>query len=214
MTRKGPLLTLLGGGVLGVALLVASVSAASREGDPAPAAAGQQSETAAASPTAQATQSAEPALEEPVTYVGSVDEGGASVAIVINGEEATAYVCDGDTVEAWLSGEARNGELLLSGDDGTLTGSYDADQADGETEVQGRGWTFTIGSVAPPEGLYQVADTIAGGAEVAGGWIILPDGTQVGLLTVDGQTTPAPALDPDTGEVAVGGETLTTERVG
>lgn len=214
MTRKGPLLTLLGGGALAVGLLIASINATGGQDDQDPQLAGEATPGAGPSgePSAEPT---EPAGEpEPVTYVGSVDGGGASVAVIIDGDEATAYVCDGGTVEAWLRGDARNGELLLDADNGSLVGSYDSEQADGETTVDGRDWTFTIDEVAPPEGLYQVADTVVGGAEVEGGWIVLPDGTQVGVLTVDGDSGPAPAIDPDTGDVDINGRTVTAERQG
>jgi hypothetical protein len=72
-------------------------------------------------------------------------------------------------------------------------------------------WGRTIlRQVNPPRGLYRVADTIDG-AEVTGGWIVLPSGRQVGLLTVDGRSRPAPGLDPVTGRVTIGGHTLTAQ---
>lgn len=222
MSKRGPLLTLVGGGAVAAALLVASVNAARGGDDRDDTAAGattppEVTESPTGAPTDEPTD--EPPADadnepDPVTYVGWVDGGGASVAIIIDGDEATAYVCDGATVEVWLSGPARNGELLLDGEEGTLTGSYDADQATGETTAQGIDWTFTVEEVAAPEGLYRVADTIVGGAEVDGGWIVLPDGTQVGVLTVDGTPAPAPALDPAAGEVEVDGETVTVDRQG
>jgi hypothetical protein len=217
MARKGPLLTLLGGGVLAAGLLVASINAASGQRDDAePDLAGAGQETPSpASESPEPVDSPEPEEEtEPVTYVGWVDGGGASVAIIIDGDEATAYVCDGVTVEAWLRGPAINGELVLTGDDGELIGSYDDTQATGRTVALGREWTFTIEEVAPPEGLYAFADTIVGGAEVDGGWIVLPDGTQIGVLTVDGQSGPAPELDLATGQVEIEGTTVTVERRG
>ena len=41
----------------------------------------------------------------------------------------------------------------------------------------------TTGEATSPDA---AADTVAGGAEVRGGWIVLPDGSQVGVVTVDG----------------------------
>jgi serine/threonine-protein kinase len=49
---------------------------------------------------------------------------------------------------------------------------------------------------------------------VVGGWIVLPDGTQVGALNVDGQTQPAPALDVESGQATVNGTVVTPERLG
>jgi hypothetical protein len=215
MKNRGPLVTLLGGAALAAVLLIASIIAATGSGDdPDPALAGDSSPSPEVSPAPGQTEPAPAEEPEPVTYVGWADGGGASVAIIVTGDEAIAYVCDGATVEAWLSGSARNGELLLSGDAGTLTGSYDDALASGETSASGRDFTFSIETVAAPEGLYRFADTIAGGADVVGGWIVLPDGTQVGALTVDEVTGPAPALDLRTGRVDIGGTTVSPDRLG
>jgi hypothetical protein len=216
MKNKGPLVTLLGGGALAAVLLTASIIAATGNGDdPDPLAGDGATPTPEASPEPDEVESPQPVEEpEPVTYVGWADGGGASVAIIVTGDEAIAYVCDGFTVEAWLRGSARNGELLLSGDDGTLTGSYDDALATGETTASGRDFTFSVELVAPPEGLYRFADTIVGGADVVAGWIVLPDGTQIGAVTVDGVTGPAPALNLDTGQVQIEGVTVTPDRLG
>jgi len=214
MARKGPLLTLLGGAVLAGALLGANLLVTADDPDGELAAAGT-SPTPTAAPAAQPSPTPEPPAEqaEPVTYVGRVDGGGASVAIVIDGDQATGYVCDG-VIEAWLTGATGDGELALRGQRGELTARFDAGSAAGQVTADGRSWSFTIEQVAPPEGLYRVADTILGGAEVDGGWIILPDGTQIGVLTVGGQSEPAPELDPDTGAVTIDGAEVTADRVG
>lgn len=229
MARNGPLFTLLSGAVLGIGLLVGAMAATPDE-DPTAAEAAAEStpgDDATPSPTPEPTAeptpepTAEPTPEpstpadepEPVTYVGYVDGGGASVAVIVTGDEAIAYVCDGASVEAWLSGSAEDGRLDLTGERGTLTGTLGDQQASGEAVADGITWTFTVEEVAPPEGLYRFADTIAGGAEVVGGWIVLPDGTQVGAVNVDGETGPASEIDLDTGEVSVEGVVVTPERV-
>lgn len=218
MRRNGPLLTLLAGASLAAALLVASVAATGEPGgDPVLADATPGAEPAP--PAVEESVAPEPAPEpedelEPVTYVGWVDGGGASVAIIVDGDDTIAYVCDGATAEAWLQGGASDGQLYLTGAGGSLVASYDDRQATGQTTVAGRTWTFTAEQVAPPEGLYRFADTIAGGAEVIGGWIVLPDGSQVGVLTVGGDPQPAPAWDPDTGVVTIDGYLVTPQRQG
>ncbi|MFW6034456.1 MAG: hypothetical protein ACOC9R_04900 [bacterium] len=229
MARNGPLFTLLSGAVLGIGLLVAAMAATPDEEPAAAEAAAETSPGQDATPSPTPEPTAEPTAEptpeptpepstptaepEPVTYVGYVDGGGASVAVIVTGDEATAYVCDGASVEAWLSGSAEDGRLDLSGDRGSLTGTLDDQQATGEAIADDITWTFTIEEVAPPEGLYRFADTVAGGAEVVGGWIVLPDGTQVGAVNVDGETGPASEIDLDTGEVPVEGVVVTPERV-
>jgi serine/threonine-protein kinase len=216
MRQKGPLLTLLTGGALAAGLLVASIAATAGgpAEDPSLASGATPSAEPAPSPPAE-TSPPEPEPELPaVTYVGSVDGGGASVAIIVDGDDTIAYVCDGASVEAWLQGSADAGELDLTGDGGSLIARYDDQQAVGETTVAGRTWTFTIEEVANPEGLYRFADTVVGGAEVVGGWIVLPDGTQVGVLAVDGEPQPAPRLNPETGEVLIDGQVVTAQRQG
>jgi len=227
MARKGPLLTLLGGGVLAGILLVANVMATAEEPDVDGDLAGAQGDAPATTapapaptdteePTPEPTYSEEPTPEpspEPVTYVGRTDDEAAAVAVIFNGDEATGYVCDGVT-EAWLNGEVADGELELSGEDAELTASFDDDAVTGEVTAGGQTWSFEIEYVAPPEGLYRVADSILGGAEVDGGWIVLPDGTQVGLLTVGGKSRPAPELDTGAGEVTVGDDTIPVDRLG
>lgn len=233
MARNGPLFTLLSGGVLGIGLLVAAMvatpeedasAAADATAEPSPTAEAEQDETPTPDPepTPEQTPEPEPTPEpttspeapEPVTYVGYVDGGGASVAVIVTGDEAIAYVCDGASVEAWLSGSAEDGRLDLTGERGSLTGSLGDGQASGDANADGVTWTFTVEEVAPPEGLYRFADTIAGGADVVGGWIVLPDGTQVGAVNVDGETGPASEIDMGTGEVTVEGVVVTPERQG
>lgn len=217
MTRTGPLLTLLAGGALAAGLMIANIAVTAGEdgaGDDLAATGATPSATPAPSPTsAEPSPEAAPEPAEPITYVGRTDDGAAAVAIVLAGPDATGYVCDGVT-EAWLTGPADPAALALRGDHGELTARYDQSSATGEVTANGQTWSFTIEQVPPPEGLYRVADSILGGAEVDGGWIVLPDGTQIGLLTVDGQPRPAPALDPDTGAVTIDGRTVTADRVG
>lgn len=228
-TRNGPLLTLLSGAALGIGLLVASTIAASPPDDDVASAADTTQDPAVSTetprsepspvsaPSPEEAETVEPAEEvepDPVTYVGYVDGGGASVAVIVTGDEAIAYVCDGASVEAWLDGSAEDGRLDLTGTNGTLTGAYDERGATGEATVGDHSWTFTIEEVAAPEGLYRFADTIAGEADVVAGWIVLPDGTQIGAVTSDGVTGPAPELDLATGTAVLDGETVEPQRQG
>jgi hypothetical protein len=235
MSRSHPLATLLTGGALAAGLLIASMAATPEQpaaDDEAVPVVTDSPEPDETEPTAESDEDVdepEPAdtpddtdeqtpprdeAPEPVTYVGYVDGGGASVAVIVDGDEAIAYVCDGQSREAWLSGVAVDGQLELTGDRGSLSASYDDSIVEGEATVDGQAWTFSITQVDPPEGLYQFADTVAGGAEVVGGWIVLPDGSQVGAVNVDGETQPAEPLDVTTGQVTVEGEVVTAEFQG
>jgi hypothetical protein len=158
------------------------------------------------------TQTREPPEKErPRTYVGRVDGREATLAVVDQGGEATAYFCDGVSLESWLGGDATTSRLKLSGDNGRLKATIEGGEATGSVRIEGQEFGFTLGQVSAPRGLYRFADTVDG-AEVVGGWIVLPSGRQVGLVTVDGQSQPAPRLDPATGEVTVDGQTLTAQR--
>ena len=229
MRRSGPLLTLLVGLVLGIGLLVLSMNATN--GDPdEQAAAGT---AASASPTATAPvptaqtgppkteppQTAEPAAapapapEAPATYAGRVDGGAATVAIAINGGQAVAYVCDGRQIEAWLQGPASGGTMALIGAGGAnLTGTYGNGVSAGSVAADGKAWTFTAPVAQEPAGLYRATATVAG-ARVVGGWIVLPDGSQVGVMTEDGRRAPAPPLDVATGQANVAGTAIAAERM-
>jgi hypothetical protein len=167
-------------------------------------------ETEVTESPAPTSESPSPEKKRTTTFVGEVDGGAGTLAVVDHGGEATAYFCDGASLEAWLGGSFTAGRLRLSGDNGALRGSFNGRQATGSVLVEGQRFGFTLRQVSPPRGLYRVADTIDG-AEVAGGWIVLPGGRQIGVLTVDGRSRPAPRLDPATGRVTIDGRTLTAE---
>ncbi len=219
MRRSGPLLTLLVGLVLGVGLLVASMNAANPD-QPASAETTASASPTATAPPAQTTppqtappQTPAPAPEAPATYAGRVDGGAATVAIAIAGGQAVAYVCDGRQIEAWLQGPAAGGTLALIGTGGAnLTGTYGNGVAAGSVATDGKQWTFTAPVAPEPAGLYRATATVAG-ARVVGGWIVLPDGSQVGVVTEDGRRAPAPPLDVATGQASVDGTTITAERM-
>ena len=215
MRRSGPLLTLLVGLVLGVGLLVLSMNATNRADEQAAA-----QVTASASPTATATvppaqteppQTPEPA--PPATYAGRVDGGAATVAIAMNAGLAVAYVCDGRQIEAWLQGPTSGGTMALIGAGGAnLTGTYGNGVSAGSVAAAGKTWTFTAPVAQEPAGLYRATASVAG-ARVVGGWIVLPDGAQVGVLTEDGRPAAAPPLDVATGQASVGGTPIAAERM-
>ncbi|MDI6102464.1 serine/threonine-protein kinase [Actinoplanes sp. NEAU-A12] len=146
-----------------------------------------------------------------VTMAGKVDDDAGTLAISIRDGQAIAYICDGDRLEAWLKGTAQNGLLNLTGKkDSKITGLFDANRAAGEITVEGRAHRFEIGVVRKPSGLYRLAGQV-GGAKVAGSWIVLPDGRQVGvLIRGEGeQVGPAPVLDVANRTTTVDGATVT-----
>jgi hypothetical protein len=204
MKRFGPLLTLAAGVLVAAVLMVLNLNAtANKAAQNTAAAADQPNPTATTpAPTTAAPTTAAPAKEEtpaapapPVTYAGGVGGGGASIAIAVKDGQAIAYLCDGATAEAWLQGSARNGQLSLTGaDNASLTGSFGNGRAEGVVTAAGRDWSFSVGAVEAPSGLYRAAATVAN-ASVVGGWIVLADGTQVGTQRKGSTVSPVAPLN-------------------
>ena len=219
MKRNTPLITLLTGAALGIALLVASMLATpsnaptgyagAATSTPASAAVASSS-AAATSPTATAT--ANPQFR--ADYAGRVKGGiHASVAISIHGTQAIAYACNGSSVEAWLKGTAAGGRLALTGKNGAvLTGNYDSRRAFGNVSADGITYAFSVYPVPKTSGLYQATADVRG-ATIKAGWIVLPDGTQVGSVALNADAavpsaTAAPPLDVATGTAQDGNTVL------
>lgn len=222
MRHKGPIFTLLAGLALAAVLMVLNLTATNRNrnnGDNAAnaganATATTTSELGTAPTTAPATAAptkAPPAAQ--VTYAGRVSGGGATIAIAIKDGKAVAYLCDGNRAEAWLQGTASNGELKLAGSgNATLTGSYGNGVAAGAISATGKKWTFAVGTVKAPSGLYRAAANVRN-ARIVGGWIVLASGEQVGVLNVAGEEQPAPPLNTATNTTTVDGTVITANPV-
>ncbi|MFF0722925.1 hypothetical protein [Micromonospora sp. NPDC003816] len=157
-------------------------------------------------------------------WIGQL-ENGATIAITVKNGKAEAYVCDGREMEVWLSGTVRDGKIELTGKDAKLTGVIRGDVASGEMVVGVRRWKFTArpeektddapvvksGSGTAPA-IYRATEEIRA-AGIDGGWIMLPDGTQIGIVTWNGRPIPAPPLDPAFFTTKVNGVTITAAPV-
>jgi len=226
MKRNTPLITLLTGAALGIVLLVASMLATPSKAPagyagaatPTPASAATvASSSAAASPTAAASSSSATASANAqfrADYAGRVKGGiHASVAISIHGTQAVAYACNGSSVEAWLSGTASGGRLALTGKNGAvLAGNYDSRRAFGNVSADGITYAFSVYTVKKPSGLYRATADVRG-AKIKAGWIVLPDGTEVGSLESNADSaapsaTAAPPLDVTAGTAQDGSTVL------
>ncbi|EDY58611.1 conserved hypothetical protein [Streptomyces sviceus ATCC 29083] len=148
-------------------------------------------------------------------YTGRTDDDSSAVAITVRDDKAIAYVCDGHNIESWLQGDVKDdGSLRLTGKggaslDGKVKGTK---EIRGTAHVGSGNHAFTIGRTKKSSGLYRANSTVAG-ARIEGGWIVLPDGEQVGILKRDGKPSPAPRIDPETGAVTVDGQQLTARPV-
>ncbi len=202
MGRRSPLVTLAATAVGLVALLVVDSTQAT-SGNPAPAPAttvAPSSTPSSPAPSATPTPSptATPTRAVTVVYAGRTANRRATLAIAVYGARAAAYLCDGRRVEAWLTGTQTAGRLALRSRSGsTLTGTVKpGGTVTGTVTAGGQAYTFTIGVASPPAGLYRARTRIRG-TVVTIGWIVLPDGRQVGVSN-DGTPEPAPTLDPRT----------------
>lgn len=166
------------------------------------------------------TEAPAPTTEEPppgptfpaeVVYTGKDAGGAIAIAVAVKGDEASAYLCDGANVESWLRGTATGGRIELMSKDGAskLSAGLSGDQLAGTLSVNGQAEIgFTLAVAAPPAGLYRGED-----GETTVGWIILPNGTQVGIKKTAAGTAPAPPLNPAEGAVTIGGKRVTAEKV-
>jgi len=233
MKRNTPLITLLTGAALGVVLLIASMlSTPSKTPAGYTATASPTAASVAPATTAPASTAAPPSATAPssapptstatayasapaqANYAGKVQGGGASVAISIHGSQAIAYVCNGSTVEAWLKGTtASGGKLVMTGKNhARLTVAYGSGQVTGDVVAHDTHYSFAVHAVNKPSGLYE-ATAVVRGATIKAGWIVLPDGTQVGSLESDANSsapsaTAAPELDVATGTAVFDGVVL------
>ncbi|MEV6754114.1 hypothetical protein [Streptomyces sp. NPDC051214] len=223
MKRSGPLYTLLGGLLL--ALFMLSLNATTGEGNtsyggdspggaasPAPTSAKPTKSTPAPSESPSKSPSKRPAGKS--EYAGRTADDAAAISLSIRDDKAIAYYCNGRDAESWLKGDVEDdGSMRLTGKKGAkLEGTLAGNAVTGTVEVGDQPRDFTAARAKKPSGLYR-ATTEVRGAEIDGGWIVLPDGRQVGIVKRDGKPQPAPRLDPETGAVVVDGDRLTARPV-
>ncbi|MEU0532705.1 hypothetical protein [Amycolatopsis tolypomycina] len=211
MRHPGPLFTLLAGVVLAGGIGVANLAAGTGATPVAGTASAASSTTTA--PPSKTPEPPKPAPPARADYAGRVAGGGASIAVSARDGHAIAYVCDGKKVEAWLQGVTVGGKLDLRGaPNASLTGSFDATAATGTVMAAGRTYRFTVPVAKKPAGLYRATPKVQGRAAKIG-WIVQSDGSQVGILTADGDSAPAPVLDPAAGTATVDGTPVTAEAI-
>ncbi|MFP3992691.1 hypothetical protein U9R90_35485, partial [Streptomyces sp. E11-3] len=168
------------------------------------------------SPSASASASPKPtpSRSADAAYAGRTDDGTSAVAVTLRDGKAIGYFCDGRNQESWLKGSVRDdGAVRLTGRGGAeLTGTVSGRNLTGAVAVDKQTYAFTLARAIEPSGIYRATSEVRG-ADVDGGWIVLPNGDQVGVLNRDGKPSPAPEMDPETGTVTVDGSRLTTRPV-
>jgi hypothetical protein len=187
--HRGPLITLVV--ALGALVLMLSLNDAlipNQASAPGPA------------PTATARPSGKPQAPAEAVFAGQDEDGKMSVAIAIKGGKAVGYLCDGRSIEAWLTGTVINGRVTLEAPigDSTVYADVHGDSVAGVAVVEDYEFDFDIGRAKPPAGLYRKKND-----KTTIGWIVLPDGKQVGVANTNGTKAPAPTLDPKAGDAEV-----------
>jgi hypothetical protein len=218
MNRIGPVVTLIAGFVTASVLVGLSMNATAQEDavkqDNANAAAGNQDKPAdkpADKPQAAKPQNALDKIE--ASYAGRVNGGDATVAIAVKKGQAVAYLCDGSEIEAWMKGTVTDGTLKLTGAKGArLDGKYSETAANGSVTAAGKQWQFTAAVAKAPSGLYRATAQVRN-ADIIGGWIVLQNGQQVGVVTSDGVPAAAPPLNTSDGSATVDGQQVNADAV-
>jgi serine/threonine-protein kinase len=161
-----------------------------------------------------ATEAVPAQIPARITYTAHLADDAGTLYIAVREDVAIAYFCDGKRIEAWFAGTAEAGELHLTSKKGggTITATYDADAARGSVKIGGKTTRFTLPPADGQAGLFRSLTKI-NGARVKGSWIVLPNGDQVGVVTIDEVPEPAPALDLTTNTATVEGVAVDTTRV-
>ena len=170
----------------------------------------QPTKTAVATSSVSASESVEDnKFPEKVVYAGRTDDGSATIAVAVLGDQAAAYLCDGRSVESWFRGTVEGADISLRSKSGsTLEATLDGDHIKGTVEIKNDTQKFEINEANKPAGLYR-----ARGSKTTIGWIVLEDGSQVGVQTTGTDSSAAPQLDPENPQVTVDGESLNAALV-
>jgi hypothetical protein len=151
-----------------------------------------------------------PTFPAQAMYAGDATGSDLAIAVAVKGKQASAYLCDGAAVEDWLKGTADAGKMDLSSKNGesAITASLKGKRLAGTVTFQGHKLPFSIAIAPPPAGLYRGEN-----GKTTVGWIVLPNGKQVGMVNTNGMEKPAPELDVDEGAAMVDGMQIMAKKV-
>jgi len=177
---------------------------------PATSAPAQQTTSAAATPSASTSESTEDkTFPNKIVYAGRTDDKSGAIAVAVLGDQAAAYFCDGRSIESWLRGTVQAADIALKSNDGaTLQASLDGDHLKGTVKIKNDRSKFEIDEAKKPAGLYR-----ARGSRTTIGWIVLEDGSQVGIQTAAADSAAAPELNPESPQVTANGESLDAKPI-
>lgn len=118
------------------------------------------------------------------SFVGTVEGTDAFISLVSQtDQQLVAYICDGQTISTWFRGERNENQVDLLAPSGVrLQASIENGRVTGSvTLAEGRVHPFTASPADGEAGLYRAEQTI-NDTRYVGGWIVLNDGTQQGLI--------------------------------
>jgi hypothetical protein len=170
--------------------------------------------TAAGSPLLTETAAASPSSEdskfpEKIVYAGRAEDNAGAIAVAVLGDQAAAYFCDGRNVESWFRGSVTEDEISAKSTGGaTLEAELDGNHIKGTVQIKSEKLKFEMNEAKKPAGLYRVR-----GSQTTIAWIVLEDGSQVGVQTTGADSTAAPELNPGNPQVTVDGENLNAAPV-
>jgi hypothetical protein len=221
MKRNTPLITLLAGAVLGIALLVASMVAnpaapasSAAAASSAPAASAATTPAPSVTPSAQTSAPQQASAPASADYAGEVKDGTAAIAVSVHGGRAIAYLCNGGSMDAWFTGTAVNGRLTLTGKNGAhLDATFNSAGITGTAVADGQQVPLQTERLTVQKkkdaGLFRATGTVEGKA-VKAGWIVLQNGKTIGSI----ETSPDTAAQTTAGAPALVLATLTAQDGG
>jgi hypothetical protein len=141
------------------------------------------------------------------TFVTQLGKGKAALALTLRSQQALAYCCDGDSLAEWFQGEVNSdGTLqLVSARHAKLEVQVGSRQITGKLTLplaQAQAFKAAMVSTQGNAGLYRAKKNL-GGIEYLGGWIILPNGKQVGAVRCGRSVVSRPWLNPENPVVRV-----------
>jgi hypothetical protein len=215
MKHRSPLITLaavaLAFAIMFIVNMTVSPPGNSSSGTASPPAA---PATAAGSPLLTETAAASPSSEdskfpEKIVYAGRAEDNAGAIAVAVLGDQAAAYFCDGRNVESWFRGSVTEDEISAKSTGGaTLEAELDGNHIKGTVQIKSEKLKFEMNEAKKPAGLYRVR-----GSQTTIAWIVLEDGSQVGVQTTGVDSTAAPELNPGNPQVTVDGENLNAAPV-
>ena len=108
------------------------------------------------------------------------------IAVAVLGDQAAAYFCDGRTIESWLRGDVEGSISRCGAGGATVQAGLDGDHLKGTLKIKNERLKFEIDEAKKPAGLYR-----ARGSKTTIGWIVLEDGSQVGIQTAGADSAAA-----------------------